>query len=216
MFFPVFIPVQNRPILLVGAGPVALGKAQKLLPFKPQLRVIARQALPQFNDWAAQGHLTLELREFRFEDLSGIEMVIMAVDDLELQRQVFEYCQAQRILCNCVDVPEYCSWIFPALVQRKNLVIAISTGGKAPFLASTLRQWIEQTLPVEFDEIIHQVESFRRSAEVAQLKTAAERGQKVIEFAKKLLTGIKLQPKSFGPQENSSSEVSPPSVPAPE
>ena len=193
MFFPVFIPVQNRPILLVGGGQVALGKAEKLLLFKPQLHVIATNSLPQFNQWAQDGKLTLDIREFSMSDLEGYDIVIMAVDDIGLQKQVFEYCRERRILCNCVDVPEYCSWIFPALVKRDNFTVAISTGGKAPFMAGTLKKWIDQALPLELDDIVAKVDQFRQSSEVLSLKTATERGKKVITFAKQLLNDLKSQ-----------------------
>lgn len=190
MFFPAFIPIQHRPILLVGAGQVALGKADKLLPFGPDLRVIALEALPQFTQWADEGHLTLELRNFEMSDLEGYDLVIMAVDDVELQKQVFEICKKKRVLCNCVDVPEYCSWIFPALVKRKNFVVGISTGGKAPFLAGTLKKWVDQALPLELDDIVAKVDQFRQSTDVLRLKTATERGQKVISFARELLKSV--------------------------
>lgn len=188
MVFPVFIPIEGRSILLVGAGNVASGKADKLICFKPNLKVVALSVLPQFEEWAQKGYLKLEKRAFRTEDLDDVELVIVAADNLNLQAEIFAECQKRRILCNSVDSPDYCSFIFPALVARKNFVIGVSTGGKAPYITSKIRSFLERVLPQELDSWIEKVDHFRKSAEVKSLPNAQSRGEKVKAFAKSLMS----------------------------
>ena len=69
-------------------------------------------------------------------------------------------------------------------------MVGISTGGKAPFLAGTLKKWVDQALPLELDDIVAKVDQFRQSTDVLRLKTATERGQKVISFARELLKSV--------------------------
>jgi len=157
-YFPMFVDLTNRSGLIVGGGSVALRKAEKLLPYGPRLTVIA----PELHaDLLTLPNLHLQRRAFRIEDLSGADFVIAASDDRELNRTVSDHCRERGIPVNAVDDKEACSFLFPALVQRGNLSIGISTGGASPTAAIWLKNEINALLPQRLDEILTWLESQR-------------------------------------------------------
>lgn len=145
--FALFADLQQRPVLLVGAGHVAERKAQALLRAGAQVCVVAAQLSVMFQDWLKQGVVIHVATQFQPEQLAGKFLVVAATDDEVLNRQVFEAAQAQAKLCNVVDNPALCSYIVPAVIDRAPLQIAISSGGQAPVLARLWREKIEALLP---------------------------------------------------------------------
>lgn len=183
-----FTNLSNKTILVVGAGNVGARKIEKLLPFKPQLQIIARKASEEVVNWATNpdNFIKLEIRDFQMSDLIDKDIVIIATDDLQMQKDAFNYCLQNRIPVNCVDVPEYCSFIFPALILRGDAVIGISTGGKAPGLSRQLRSLLEQILPEQLNEIVDQISHFRTSQKQT-FSNFSDRAEKVETLAKDLL-----------------------------
>jgi precorrin-2 dehydrogenase / sirohydrochlorin ferrochelatase len=96
------------------------------------------------NGWANAGKLTLELRPFTTEDLAGIFLAVVATASRALNASIYREAQQRGVLCNVVDDPEYCDFYYPAVVQRGDLQIAISTSGQSPSLAQKLRRQLER------------------------------------------------------------------------
>jgi precorrin-2 dehydrogenase/sirohydrochlorin ferrochelatase len=179
--FPLFINLENKKVLIVGGGEVALRKIEKLLPFKPDMKVISKEFLKETENLLKREKIPFEKREFLFEDLEGIDIVIVAVDDLKLQEEIFKFTRDKNILVNAVDSPDYCDFIFPSYVKRGEIVIGITTSGKAPGLSAKIRQLIEKSLPENIEEILKEVSSIR-----ASLPKGKERQRKIIEIIEKL------------------------------
>jgi precorrin-2 dehydrogenase len=149
--FPIFLKLEGRRCLVVGAGTIAQGKIQGLLGDGAQVKVIAREAVPQIREWAASGVLAWEARAFEPKDLDGAFLVIVATSSREANTQVFEEANARHVLCNAVDDPERCDFYYPAVVKRGDLQIAISTSGRSPALAQRIRQELEQQFGLEYE-----------------------------------------------------------------
>ncbi len=152
--FPIFVDLKDKEILVVGGGRVALRKVEKLLPFGGKITVVAPKAVKELKELHRKGKIKLKRRPFKVEDLKNKYLVVVAADDVNLQRRIFNLCQRKGILCNSVDSPEYCNFIFPALVRKGELVIGITTSGKAPALAALLRKHLERNLPDGLAEIV--------------------------------------------------------------
>lgn len=158
-FFPFFTDIEGKLCVIVGGGKVALRKAEKLLPFKPKIKVIAENIDEEF--WRFSG-IEFEQKRFRQEDINGALMVIAATDNTVLNREIYRLCSEKHIFINSVDDPENCSFIFPAVVKGENFTIAVSTAGKSPIYARYLKEKIESTLIDDSDEIIQILSSCRK------------------------------------------------------
>ena len=148
--FPMFLKLERRSCLVVGAGPIGEPKIQSLLVAGANVRVIAPQATQSVMDWARSGLIVWEPRAFLPNDLEGVFLVIAATSSAELNRLVFHEAQRRNILCNAVDDPENCDFYFPAVVRRGQLQIAISTGGQSPALAQRLRRELEEQFTPDY------------------------------------------------------------------
>ena len=139
-----FVKLDGREVLVVGAGRVGEPKIRGLLPTGAQIRVVARQASEAVREWARNDEIILEERGFVPADLDNVFLVVVATSSPDLNAQIYREAQSRRILCNVVDVPERCDFYYPAVVQRGHLQIAISTSGQSPSLAQRIRQQLER------------------------------------------------------------------------
>ena len=142
--FPMFVKLDGRQVLVVGAGRVGEPKIRGLLPTGAKIRVVAYEASEAVRRWAGSGEIALEERGFVLSDLDNVFLVVVATSSRETNELIFLEAQSRRILCNVVDVPEQCDFYYPAVVQRGDLQIAISTSGQSPSLAQKLRQQLER------------------------------------------------------------------------
>ena len=142
-FFPFFIDISDRNILIVGGGKVALRKAEKLLPFGADIAAVS----PVFCEgFTALGTVSLYCRKFRDSDIDGAFAVIAATDDRALNGHICRICSERNILVNTVDDPENCGFYFPALAQSGNVTCGISTGGASPVFARYIKEKVTGVL----------------------------------------------------------------------
>ena len=144
--FPMFLKLEGRSCLVVGAGKIAESKIRSLLTAGANVRVIAPSATPAVIAWERAGVLDRHAREFEPADLDGAFLVVAATSSIQVNDRVFREAQARQILCNVVDDPERCDFYYPAVVRRGDLQVAISTAGKSPALAQRLRREFEAQL----------------------------------------------------------------------
>ena len=142
--FPMFLKLTDRQCVVVGAGKVGEPKIGGLLETGARIHVVAREATDVVREWARAGRIDLELRAFAPHDLDGAFLAVVATSSRTLNEFVYREAQRRGVLCNVVDVPEYCDFFYPAVVKRGDLQIAISTAGQSPSLAQRLRQQLEQ------------------------------------------------------------------------
>jgi precorrin-2 dehydrogenase / sirohydrochlorin ferrochelatase len=142
--FPMFVKLDGRQVLVVGAGKIGEPKIGGLLETGARIRVVSLDASPTVRQWAREGKLELELRAFTVDDLAGAFLAVVATNSRTLNERVYREAQRRGVLCNVVDVPDLCDFFYPAMVRRGDLQIAVSTGGKSPSLAQTIRQQLEK------------------------------------------------------------------------
>ena len=142
--FPIYVKLRGRRVLVVGAGAVAEGKIVGLFDTGATIQVVALEARPRVQAWAAAGLLALAQRGFETRDLDGACLVVVATRSAPVGKRVFEEAQARGVLVNVVDVPGQCDFYYPAVVRRGDLQIAVSTSGQSPSLAKRLRQQLER------------------------------------------------------------------------
>lgn len=146
-----FIEMSGKNVLVVGGGSVALRKCEKLLPYGAEVTAVSGRFQPQFI--SLQG-VALLFRPFRDEDIAGRDIVIAATDDHALNAHIAGLCRKAGIPFNCVDEPENCTFIFPALTLRGRLSAGFCTGGASPTAAAYFREQFEESLPDGLDEIL--------------------------------------------------------------
>ena len=142
--FPMFLKLEGRQVLVVGAGNVGEPKIAGLLETGAQIRVVALQASPAAREWAREGKIELAVRAFSSDDLAGAFLTIVATNSRTLNERVYHEAQRRGVLCNVVDVPDLCDFFYPAVVRRGDLQIAVSTAGQSPSLAQKIRQQLEK------------------------------------------------------------------------
>lgn len=142
--FPMFTKLEGRRCLVVGAGKVGEPKIGGLLDAGARILVVALEASEQVHVWAKAGRIALELRAYSEADLDGMFLAVVATASRELNSSVYHEAQDRGVLCNVVDVPEYCDFYYPAVVRRGDLQIAVSTNGQSPALAQKLREQLER------------------------------------------------------------------------
>jgi len=128
----------------VGAGKVGEPKIGALIDTGARIRVVAIEASPAVREWARDGKIELEVRPFSADDLDGVFLTVVATASSRLNESIYREAQRRGVICNVVDVPEYCDFFYPAVVRRGDLQIAISTSGQSPSLAQKLRQQLEK------------------------------------------------------------------------
>ena len=140
--YPIFLNLRDQPVLIVGAGKVALRKARGLLEAGARVTVVAPECEPDF----ALMPVRMIARRFRASDVAGAVLVFAATDDRRTNHRVGIAAKGKGIFVNIADSAAECGFVVPARVARDNLQIAVSTGGENPRLAAELRKKLEQIL----------------------------------------------------------------------
>ncbi|QXB56127.1 siroheme synthase CysG [Aeromonas sp. FDAARGOS 1415] len=146
-YLPIFCQLDNKPVLLVGGGEVAERKARLLLDAGALLTVVAPELDPELAELAANGSIEWLAGDFAPQQLAGKWLVVAATDRREVNALVYQSANQARIFANVVDDPKRSSFIMPSIIDRSPLMVAISSGGKAPVLARLLREKLEAMLP---------------------------------------------------------------------
>jgi precorrin-2 dehydrogenase/sirohydrochlorin ferrochelatase len=146
-----FLKLAQRRCLVVGATALAEPKIESLLAAGAAVLVVAPRAMPRVEQWAREGRIAWEARPFEARDLSGVFLVVVATSSPAVSQAVFDEARARGVLCNAVDDREHCDFYYPAVVRRRRLQIAISTGGASPALAQRLRRQLEKQFGPEYE-----------------------------------------------------------------
>jgi len=160
--FPMFMKLAGKQCLVVGAGKVGAPKIGGLIDTGVRIHVVAMEAASEVHEWAEAGKIELKLRPFAESDLNGKFLAVVATASPSLNKFVYDEAQRRGVLCNVVDVPEYCDFFYPAVVRRGDLQIAVSTAGQSPSLAQKIRQQLEQQFGEGYADWVRQLGETRR------------------------------------------------------
>jgi len=160
--YPIFLEMGGRRAVVIGAGAVAVRKAQSLLDAGARLVVVAEHVDQMMTALCQRTGAELIKSRYSRDYLVGAAMVIAATNDHPLNRRIYKDCQQLEILCNVVDEPELCDFFVPAVVRRGDLQIAISTEGHSPAYAGHLRKKLEQLFTDKHGEFLSELHAFRK------------------------------------------------------
>lgn len=152
-YLPIFADLKQRPVLVVGGGEVATRKVDLLQRSGAEIRIVAQSLLPELEQQWQQGRLIWLGTTFEPCQLDEVFLVIAATDDGALNAKVFAAADKRRVLANVVDDQPRCSFIFPSIIDRSPLVVAVSSSGQAPVLARMLREKLEVLLPASLGQM---------------------------------------------------------------
>ncbi|MEA1947931.1 MAG: bifunctional precorrin-2 dehydrogenase/sirohydrochlorin ferrochelatase [Thermodesulfobacteriota bacterium] len=153
-YYPVNLDIRNRKCLVVGGGDVGTRKVMTLLDCGARVVVVSPVVTEKIEELANNGQIKLQKRGFKSTDLDQMFLVIGATDNPELNRQIHTAAERLGMLCNIADHPEVCNFILPAIVNRGDLIIAISTSGKSPAFAKKMRKDLEKQFGTEYAEFL--------------------------------------------------------------
>jgi len=152
-FYPMNVDISGWRCLVVGGGQVAYRKVKTLVEYGAKVDVLAPELTSPVQELVDKGSVDYIAHEFREDILDGYAMVMVATGDSFTNRQVAEAAQNRNLLVNVADAPEHCSFMVPAVCRRGDLTVSISTGGKSPALARTLREKLEEELGPELEKL---------------------------------------------------------------
>ncbi|MCP4580481.1 MAG: bifunctional precorrin-2 dehydrogenase/sirohydrochlorin ferrochelatase [candidate division Zixibacteria bacterium] len=161
-FMPINLSLKDRACLIVGGGNIAHRKINTLLDYECKITVVAAEPNDQIKYFDQRGYVKLEIRKYKSPEASSYGVVIAASDDMELNKQVSEDCKKAGVPINVVDAPKLCDFTFPAVLKRDCLTVAVSTDGKAPFLAGQLRLILETVFPERWKKIANIAADYRK------------------------------------------------------
>lgn len=191
-FLALFVRVEGSRCLVVGAGRVGLRKVEALLEAGGRVTVVGPRAGPGIRQLARAGKIEYEARRFKESDLEGVMLLVVATNSARINQEAAAEAKRRGIICNVVDRPSLCSAIFPAVVKRGPLQIAISTGGASPAMARWIRSQVESTLGDEYERALAVLARIRKGV-LASGMTARKRqeffrrlaGPRLLELCKK-------------------------------
>jgi uroporphyrin-III C-methyltransferase/precorrin-2 dehydrogenase/sirohydrochlorin ferrochelatase len=160
-YLPVFLSLTDKPCLVVGGGDIAARKVASLRRAGARVTVVSPTLCGALTRLSESGDLRHWPKSFEAKDLVDFQLVVSATDVREVNETVFVEAQRRGMLVNVVDCPELCSFIFPAIVDRSPLVVAVSTGGASPVLARLVRAKLETLLPAGYGSLASLAEQFR-------------------------------------------------------
>ena len=140
--YPIFLNLRDRPVLVVGAGRVALRKTRGLVEAGARVTVVAPQAEPEFQDLPVR----YIARRFRASDFAGMMLIFAATDDRLTNHRIAIAAKGKGVFANIADSPDECDFVVPSRLHRGNVQVAISTGGENPRLSAELRKKLEDIL----------------------------------------------------------------------
>jgi len=165
VLFPIFIKLHKINTLIVGGGYVGLEKLEAVLRNSPEAHVtlVGKEILKKEIWKLAKKHKNLKVIEkpYRKKYLKNRDLVIMATDSRKLHEKVRKQCKKRNLLINVADTPDLCDFYLGSVVIKGDLKIAISSNGKSPTLTKRIRQYLEQALPDEIQEMLDNLEAIR-------------------------------------------------------
>lgn len=159
--YPVSLDLRDKPVLLVGGGEVAFRKARGLSRAGCRLTVVSREFSPTFRTWLEEQHFHVEQRAYRNGEAAAYFLVISATDDAGVNHRVFEDAERAGRLINVVDQPALCNIYIPSRIERGDLLVSISTGGRCPAFARWLRRELEGEVPERYGLLLDRVAAIR-------------------------------------------------------
>jgi len=163
--YPVFLKVSQLNVMLIGGGSVGFEKLSFLLKSSPNAKVVvaAIEFSKEIIELANKFEVPLMHRAYSKNLLHKQHIVIAATNNFEVNKEIYRDAKAKQLLVNVADKPDLCDFYLGGIVTKGNIKIAISTNGKSPTLAKRLRQFFEDVIPENVDELVLNLNRYRKS-----------------------------------------------------
>jgi siroheme synthase-like protein len=161
-YYPIFVDMRDRPVLVVGGGEVAERKVEALLRADARVTVVSPTLTARLATWVGAGGLRHIARRYRSRDLRGYQVALVATDDGAVNATVARHGRRRGVWVNAADDPAHCDFILPAVLRRGDLTVAVSTGGRSPALARAVREELEAYLTDDYVALAEIVGDVRR------------------------------------------------------
>jgi precorrin-2 dehydrogenase/sirohydrochlorin ferrochelatase len=161
-YYPLSLDVRGRSSVIIGGGRVAERKALSLLEAGADVTVVSPSLTPKLGELSGSGKIRHLQKSFEEKDLSGAFVVFAATDSIEINSAVGRLCRGKNILVNVSAPPEESSFIVPSVVERGDLVIAVSTGGASPSLSRKVREELEERYGPEYEALLKKLAVARK------------------------------------------------------
>jgi phosphoadenosine phosphosulfate reductase len=200
--FPIFLKLENLNTLIVGGGNVGLEKLTAILNNSPKAKVTVLAPEVRNEIFELQKHhefLIILQEKYSKEHLSGKQLLLVATDNKELNIAIKKDCEAENILCNLADTPDFCDFYLGSVVQKGSLKLGISTNGKSPTVAKRIKDVLNEAFPDDLEELLNNIGEIRKSL-------TGDFQQKIIEL-NKTTKSLVLDKKEFKMNESTISEL---------
>lgn len=178
-YYPVYLDLKDRPVLVTGGGLIAEGKAVQLVEAGARVRIVSPDLTPRLAELAESRKIEYRQGKFQADDLNGVALVISATNDQAANEEVAWLAAKLGLLYNIVDQPALCNFITPALVTRGDIQISVSTGGGSPSVAQRVKREIGDLIGDEYGELLEVAAEMR--AEAKRLIPDFEQRRKVLQ-----------------------------------
>lgn len=152
-YYPIYLDIEERPVLIIGGGEVCARKAETMLKYGGRVTIVSPEFTGEIEQWAVDGKVILRRKLYDESDLDGAAIVIASTDDRCVNGRIARDCRRRKIPVNVVDVTHLCEFIVPAIIESGSIQVAISTGGKSPALARTLKEDLKRAIGDEYAEV---------------------------------------------------------------
>jgi precorrin-2 dehydrogenase / sirohydrochlorin ferrochelatase len=163
-YYPIYLDIEDRNVVIIGGGNVCARKAETMMKYGARVTIVSPEFTDEIEQWAREGSLTIRRKPYEDSDLDGANIVIASTDHQDVNEQIAADCRARRIPVNVVDVTPLCEFIVPAIIEKGSIQIAVSTGGKSPALARTLKEDLQRAIGPEYAEVNDVLGSLRDGA----------------------------------------------------
>ncbi|WP_419768198.1 precorrin-2 dehydrogenase/sirohydrochlorin ferrochelatase family protein [Arcobacter sp.] len=180
--FPISLNLENKKILVIGAGKIATSKIKKLLDFTKNIVVLA----PNISDELEKLNIKTLKKRYEKSDIENFHIVIACIDDINLQREIYKHTREKNILYNCVDIYELCDFTFSSIIKKDDLVITISTSGASPSFSKELKKYLEKIIPNNVGSFLKNMKNLR-----ATMPKGEERMEILRKKSKEFISSIK-------------------------
>ncbi len=161
-FYPVSLDISDKKCVVIGGGEVAERKIMRLLECGARVVLVGKSIIPGLRAMSEEGVIEHVPCDYSEEHIEGAFLVIGATDRDDVNERIYRDSNSRGILVNIVDEPARCNFIVPAIFRRKDLLIAISTGGKSPALAGRLRKSMEEKYGPEYGILLDIMGNLRK------------------------------------------------------
>ncbi|MFA6760488.1 MAG: bifunctional precorrin-2 dehydrogenase/sirohydrochlorin ferrochelatase [Sulfuricurvum sp.] len=185
-FFPLFVSLEDKRVVLVGGGEVASTKLSVLLKFTKNIAIISPKISQKVADLARENNLICHQREYESGDFAFYDLVVVTANSLPLQRFIYEESRPYRVFCNFADLVDLNDFSFGSIIKRGDLVVGVSTSGSSPSYAKVIKDRIDEALGESVEEELESLATLRHS-----MPKGKERMEALKDASSKLITNSK-------------------------